>query len=465
MTIPSENEIHRMVDKDPLSFEKYLLRAIDGSKSFFQRVRDTLCRTDTGTDVNDFTMAPHNEIYRALLNYYTIRPDMAAANISEQACRSFLQAAAEGGSGNIGLHEVDQIALYVRDVLQAIDPAEAVAMVSASYEYWLKKRRLRKLFNSVTSKENWNPDTFVDDAITQRKEIDRLREKKRTKFAFGDGMDEGEFDLERFSTGIPALDASLGGGWARTEYTLWIAPTGAGKTVMAMQQGVTLVRQKLKGIIISTEQRHIELEPRIVSAWANIPFDRIKDGIKERHLTHMESMAVNQLKLELKESLWIENWMHDRSKSILNDLDDLVESYKKEHGSCDFVILDWIGGALGERAKSNPEIIRHLFQHTSDKMADLARDHDIITHAFIQAHPGQARNKQEIDSSMISECKTAGVNATNILGISALLANADDHNTFKEEQYIHCSKSRKGGARKVRVRREFGYQRFKDWWT
>lgn len=463
MMISKDNPAYELAAKRNEDYEKYLIRAIDGSRAFFDRVKDTLCVSETGKDTDDFAKPYHNEIYRAIKRYYEVRSDIDAANISPSACRAFLQTSAEGGSGNIGIDEVETLTTYVTSTLQQVDVREAVSMVSEAYDFWLKRRRMRKMFQSVVSRENWDPDELMDQVKQTVSHIDHNQKKNQTSFTFGDGLDSEELDLIRYSSGLPALDAALGGGWAKTEYTLWIAPTSAGKTVMALQQGVTLVRQGLVGVIITTEQRNIELEPRVISAWANVPFDRIKDGVKMNKLTHTEAIALQKLRAELQGKLFFENWMFDRSKSVVNDLSTLVDEYKKKYGRCDFVILDWIGGALGEGL--TPEGIRLTYQKTSDKMADMARDHDIITMAFIQANVTQSRNRKDIDASMISECKMAGANATNIIGISALIDRADNAATvYSQEQWLHCSKTRKGPTAPVRVRREFEYQRFKAWW-
>jgi len=462
---PPENPYHLLVDKNPDMFEKALLNAVDGSRAMLNRVKDTLCRTDAGAVTDDFGVPGHNEIYKALEYYYAMRPSLDSARMGSTAARMFFEAAASNGSPNLGLDEVEEAVAHLVDI-QSMDHGECVAMVSGGYDYWLKKRRIKKIYQAATSQEDWNPDDLIENARRQHSAITKNSGAPQTKFAFGAGVKAGKLHVQRFSSGIAKLDVSLGGGWGRTEAALWIAGTGAGKTVMACQQAVTLARQGLVGALITTEQPHEELEPRIISAHANIPFDRIKDGVDRNQLTHEEALRMDNLMASLETGMFIEDWMHDRSKSIGTDLDELVESYKKEHGRCDYIILDWIGGALGQMSLNNIEHIRQIYQMTADKLCDLAREHNMIVQFYAQANPVQAKNKQKIDHTMLAECKTMGRNATYILGISALEEDGCDDTkpSFKPEQFIHSSKGRKSMTYPVRVRRDFGYQRFSDWW-
>lgn len=453
-----------MVNTDQEQFEKLLIRAVDGSRTFYERVRDTLCVTDLNADIDDFGVPAHNDLYRSIADYYLIRSDKDATNIPGHVLKSMMQSRAAAGSPNIGLDEVDDVIPYMLEI-QALPFEDALAVATGGYEYWLKKRRLKRMFNASTSMEDWDPDTLITNAQQAQAQISRATQQQ-TKFEFGAGIKKGKIIVERYSSGISKLDAVLGGGWGRKEYCLWIAGSGGGKTVMACQQAVTLANQGLLGVYISTEQPHEELEPRIISAQANIPFERVKDGIDWDKLTAEEAVRVRAVMENLAGKLFFEDWMNDRSKTVVADLDNLVHEYKKIHGRCDFLILDWLGGALGEGITATDQM-RLVINQTDDKMSDLAREHDMITHAYAQAHPIQSKNKERVDRTMVTDCKTVGRNATYILGISSMedLENVNDTATYKLEQKIHCSKARKSVPAPIRVRRDFGFQRFKDWWT
>lgn len=452
-----------MVDKDPMEFERFLIKAVDGSKVFFDRVKASLCTTDLGQEVDDFQVPGHNALYKALYTYYSLRSDVTAANAPAPMMKSFLGSEAMAGSKNLGLDEVDDAITHFQGI-QALEHADAVAIASGGFEYWLKKRRLKRMFHAATSMEDWNPDMLLENAQKERDAITKANMTRKTRTSFGECMDQETLDIPRFSSGIAALDAVLGGGWGRKEHVMWIAPSGAGKTVMACQQGVTLARQGLTGCIITTEQHAEELEPRIISAFANIEFKKIKDKIDKSKLTYDELKRIAEVRQVIEGRLFFENWMEDRSLSVVSDLENLVEEYKREYGRMDFVILDWLGGALGGQS-SDPGELRLVMQNTADKMSDLARQQNIICQSFAQAHPTLSKNKLRVDQTMISDCKTVGRTATYIFGISAVeTREVDAHESYMREQQLFCSKGRKSVPAPIKIRREFEYQRFSDPW-
>jgi hypothetical protein len=97
-------------------------------------------------------------------------------------------------------------------------------------------------------------------------------------------------------------------------------------------------------------------------------------------------------------------------------------------------------------------------------MSDAARDFNIVTFTFAQAHVDRAYRRVAVDSTCLAECKQLGVNMTGILGLTGLL---EDHNggdddgkpLFAQNQWMYISKARKSAGNKVPFKREFNYQR------
>jgi replicative DNA helicase len=258
----------------------------------------------------------------------------------------------------------------------------------------------------------------------------------------------------------------MGGGFARGEHVLVIAPTGAGKTVMACQVASHMCSNKLSGILVSTEQSHYELEPRFVSASCHVPFNRVKDGFTpEKHLTATEYKAYRSLREEvIGDRLAIENWGDDSSRSLITHFDLMVREFLETHDSLDFIILDWLGGALGAMATSS-EQKRTMLQNAADYMATVAKKYNIITLSFAQAHPVQGANNRKVDQSVILDCKTLGLNASWVFGISAMENKPEDADnntqaTYSDNQFLWCSKGRKSMAVGVALTRNFAFQRF-----
>jgi hypothetical protein len=182
-------------------------------------------------------------------------------------------------------------------------------------------------------------------------------------------------------------------------------------------------------------------------------------------LTTLQKSAIKFITDQLNGKFFIEDWSRGNKQSIETDLELCIERFEDqvEH-KCEWVIFDWIGRGLG-RTYDDPGAQRLALQRTVDTLVDIARMRDMITIGMAQAHVGQSAGKKRIDDTMVPENKTLGVNATVVMGVSAIptdIREADDGNaaSYQDEQYLYISKSRKAQGRLISVKREFNYQRF-----
>jgi hypothetical protein len=337
---------------------------------------------------------------------------------------------------------------------------ESTRIVSLGLITWLKKVRLGYVVPDETQHTDYNPDNVVKVLAEHNAAIDKLVTDQSASFVpFGTGLDEADDGATRISTGLRCLDEPLGGGLARGESTLFIAATGVGKTVAATHLAAHFAGMGLRGLLITTEEKRKALELRIVSNRANIPYKRIREKFDERQLQSDELARYRAVRKQLETQLTIIEWLGDRSRSVREDLD--IEVLKC--APVDFVILDWIGGALGS---TTPELVRLAFQGAADKLAEIALRHNIICIGMAQAHPGQSRNKAKVDSTMLCECKTMGQRAANIIGMSGLRVideeGRESEILYRDKQYFYISKCRKSKGGLKPFIREFDYQRIRD---
>lgn len=279
-----------------------------------------------------------------------------------------------------------------------------------------------------------------------------------------------ELDIRRIQSGLTQLDAKIGGGFGEKEHSLFIAGTGGGKTVMACQLAATFALNGEPGIFISTEQGHEELEPRIYSNLCSIPFNLIKDGVKEDKLPEDKLKLVEELDRQLAAKLTFLDWKDDRSKSVMQDLENEVLRFTETKGfPPKWMIFDWIGGGLGQLSVKDLALVRQIYQLTADKMAQIADTHNMVTISFAQAATAKAKNNAKIDSDCMAECKSMGRAAVNIIGISALTDNTDEQEgvnappMYRDKQFFYVSKARKGEGAMIPFRREFAFQRIRNW--
>jgi hypothetical protein len=457
-------EIKKLVDSQPEEFELMLLCSLDKFPAHMAKVHGSLCRDPEGNFVRDFDDYRNNALYRVLDSYHALMSKQSDnyPRLSEQMAGVYLVTHARDGRMGVAMEDVQEVLKRLREV-RMMNPAHCFMLSREGYSYWIRKQRMYSILKSGTASKSWDPDELMGQVSEQLSGVGGSQE--RTLFELSETLSSRPEEVDRISTGMAALDASLAGGLGKKEYVLFIAPQGAGKTVLACQLATTMSLQGDVGLLVTTEQPDVELAPRMVSNNCNIPFGRFtKQGFHAEHgWTQDEVHRYREWVKEIRGRLYIKNW--DKAKSVTANLEEVIREVLKVAGKLDYLVLDWIGGAMGVISANDSSAIRHHYQFTSDAMADIADDHNLRAVAFAQAHPVRALNKKKVDASCIAECASMGRNATAVFGITALLDQmADDESdvVYSKNQFFYCSKGRKAENKHVRVQRDFGYQRFKS---
>ena len=435
------------------------------SKAFFENMSPVICvdPQNPGKPFEDFSYPVDNLIYRMAAQY---RVSTAGKPGTEVVPFQYLQitASAYAVIGDILPDQVPMVEARAQQILA--QPVEGVLpVIEDLVSYWLGKSRAQKIAMRAAADPQWTPEDLVREIS---KSVDAAQQTKNSAYRFevGDGHRSGKLDIKRLQSGLPEYDRRMAGGFGYREFTLGIAATGAGKTVMACQLAATFACNGFPGMLITTEQAHEELEPRLYSNFCDIPFHLIVDGVNLEKLPPDKRAAVQAFDARIKGKMDILDWNTDRSKSIVQDLQNEVVKFKDVHGYAPhWLIFDWIGGALGEMSKQDMLAIRQVYQSTADKIADIAVRENMVCIAFAQANILQAKNNIRIDSSTIAECKTLGRAATTIFGISCLQENVESMETggaapYTNKQYLFISKARKGVGGLIPVFRKFENQKF-----
>ena len=465
-----------LVDARTDWFEETVLSSIIYDPSFYSRIANVLCiNPENQKYIGEFHKDLDNEIYRAVDEYYR---HLGGANPKPIHVR-FAIALLEGMANKGEIIDVDEVEMAMErlaEVRKAYVGPSSISIASGGFAHWLTKVRTVRIMQEGTATDNWSSAELLTRVQTVSGVIKRT-EDKQTVFKFGEGLAQVQVDVQRYSTGLHRFDQAMGGGLARKESTLFVAPPSAGKTILGLQLGFTLAMDsKLKVLYITTEQPHDELELRILSNFCSIRFELIKDGFsKERMTTKSQVECYTRLMDELPDRMSIKDWKEDRSKSVLTDLDSEIKRFQDDNGGLDVIILDWIGGALGQNLLNDPGAIRHVYQLTADRVSDIAGDTDlvgkrgVVSIAFAQAHPSLSVNKKMVDASCISECKSMHRNYTNGAGITALLDQAfidagdsGGNPIYSKIQNFYGFKGRKAVGGCSPFRREYQYQRIVD---
>ncbi len=355
----------------------------------------------------------------------------------------------------------------------AIKLSTVLPIANQGLAIWLGKQRTARVVQEHTADPNWSADDMHADVRANLQAVNRV-DGADTFIEFGYSLDNQILDVKRIEIpGLPGLSKHMGGGLARGEGNLIVAPQGSGKTIFACQVGSGLVieNELLTGIIATTEQSSAQLEPRVVSCHCGVPYNRIMDRFDESLLLPHEKTEYRLMRQALKGRLFWEDWnKEDRSRSITSDIYDVVHQRQDQLGKpIDFFILDWIGGALGATDLKNADKIRHIYQMTADTLFQLAKDENMIVIAMAQAAMATSQNTIRVDATKIAECKSMGANATNVVGITAMYdENAMDQMVeggepvWANRQFFYASKTRMGPGGKCSFLRKYEYQKMVD---
>lgn len=479
----ADSELERYGSMPKEQYEEYVLCAIMHDLEFFRSIKDTFCvNTTNGAVMNDFSIKAHYVIYRALLTWYnftkeSMQPLMEEKDIIEVLdilCTEDKPIIVKGLCGSVTakyLHIKNDISVPV-----------AISFVKSTFKVWWESARQR----AILSKYNTYPDSagknLLDELsanISAIKDNDRQESFKDFSIVIDD-----DADVKRIPLGVDFrnLSINLGGGLGRKEHAIFVAPTGAGKTVFSCQLASSVADQGYKVLYITTEQPVDELIPRIMSCWSfkepgrhdpsrlpRIPFNLIKDGFSKKVL---EALSAEQKEVLARyankfSTLHFEEWI-GTSKDAKTSLKDSIRRYIDKYGGCDFVLLDWIGAKLGYGM--DPQRKRQEFYDAAQTMKDLSYEFGMAALSTAQA-TADAVGKKFITEHDIATCKTLHEQAAVGFGLSAMrtidaktIAESstagDAKDAYAPQQNVYCFKSRKSTGKHWVVTRNFGFQRF-----
>lgn len=412
---------------------------------------------------NDFSTPQLMGLYHAIKLYLQISGP-CGGRVSPELFQRCLQLTVEQ-SLFVSASDIPELACYLDSILGA-DWKPTVQLLNDYTQEWLKIRRTSLLLHKYKT-EQWQPDELRTRIGSEVSRIEESGGSKDTMFAFGHGIDNPEVEVPRLLTRIAGLDRALGGGPGYGEGFLFIAGTGVGKTVLATQLAMNFsVHGRKKGLMVTTEEKHRALEKRIVANYCQIPYTMLlKDNFRIDSLSPTHQEAYAKLRAEMKDRLIIYEWPKGVGRSVQNGLSDDLKRAADKMGGIDYMVLDWIGGAISE-GESDPGVVRMLYQNGGDTMAELADTQKIVTISFAQAHIDRCYNKLMVDSRALAECKQLGRNMTGIVGVSGMVNPQEEmmngRPNYSDDQALYISKARKGEGGLVRVKRQMNLQRFLD---
>ena len=446
--------VKAIVDNNMAEFEFYVLACAVKHREFFRGVAGKLCEDLEGECIGDFSEDAHNLTFYMLTIYLQmlgLNAPIPMKNVLNMVMQNCIQ------KGEVLIPGEDDVVSDMFYKCVEYDTDQCLDIAREGFYYWLQKKRTIYLLEKYGRTKSSSQIANILQKETSH--LHAIKPEAHLK-TFGMGVRDKELDVRRLKTGFHKLDAAMGGGPGMGEFCLAISVQGGGKTVLACQMASSMSLNGAKGVLISTEQRHDELEPRIIACHANIPFDKIKDKVDLDTLLPEEVARYEDLEKKLTGNFLIANWGDKISNTVVADLTEEIDRCANMMGGLDYVVLDWLGGRLGAGGK-DPAAKRQLYQEAADCMGNTARTMRVATIGMAQANMKQAANRKSIDSTHLAENKQLGATASTIVGISSLLAGEEEGAPiFSPEQFLYLSKARKSVGGHVPIKRAFSYQKF-----
>lgn len=450
-----------LINSDINHFECMVLQRLAYDQEFFSKTLELLKTDPFGEEVENFSKDENNAAFAVIAQLAPIL--QPAPTYNEALVTSAFVAVANQGK-YLSPGDAPSWAGWLIQVLQ-MDYTVTCAMTEIGFEHWMTNK-WHKLIMDKSKMENWPMDQMSEALNKCRERLSVLSGEAAVMYSSSD-IRKGKKDdnVERFPTRIKDFNAKVGGGPGRREGWLWIGARGAGKTVAGGNLAVDFIKDGRYGLIITTELPAEEFYYRLWSDMAHIPITLLQDGVKDHMLGPEQIKSLDEADELLTKNLRIYEWPRGSERSIITGLEaDIARAERALGHKLDFLILDWIGGALGAQ-EMDPAKIRLLYQYAADQMGFLAKSHDAVTVSLAQAHVERGLNKAWVDDRALAECKQMGREMVGVVGITGMLSSEEDmaegKSNFMNEQAWCIAKARKGSGGKSVVKRDFLFQRFK----
>ncbi len=343
---------------------------------------------------------------------------------------------------------------------------EMEPLVIKGFSWWLRKKRVAAVINREGSKSSWNPWELTEQINAAGQSIASGQGKKR--FKMSEGFVDKSQRPKRLLTGIPRMDAALGGGCPYGASMLALTVQGGGKTVWAGQLTTGLLMNNgsdIRGLFISTEEDVDEFWARVVSNKLHVDYNLLKDGVDLSELDDQHREDAVELARTMDQQLSFVKWEASGNGLTFGEkLKSIIDDHIREHGRLDFLVFDWLGAALTEQVSKDANNIRIIYDLAAKELCQMARDQNFFCCYLAQASIVQSEGKKKIRANHVAECKSLGEKAQIVLGISGLKtkddSSQDGEDAFESRQYMFFDKLRKAKGRLLAVDREFHYMRF-----
>ena len=269
------------------------------------------------------------------------------------------------------------------------------------------------------------------------------------------------------------MDHALGELLQPGNFLLAAGPTGGGKTILACQFAGHALSKGIGVLYISTAIGQDRCGLRLASAFCDIPYRAIVDGISFTQMsghkvacpdTYGAVRATKWLNLKYKSDKFCRFAKLESDTLDLDvDLEEILEETQKSGFAPQLLILDQIEMA-DLRDGVDAFALRSAMLKVAKAMKRIAMEKNILAIGFCQADVDHY-DQEDMDASCIAECKALAEPADAFIGISHLYAHGNTPAESGTDRALtqYFTVSIKGSeTRSIPVQRHFAFQRFED---
>jgi hypothetical protein len=465
----NELDISVWLDQDPgrlIEVDKWIIKAALRDYDFWLKCSEKVCvdPTGSGMDLRDFNDYKHNVIFIGLKKFFNVITGSLTASGTftvpdPTLFIEFLRQEAKQGH-LCSEAELDGIATEYVALLG--DSGNYAAAANRALPFWLTRKRAQY----IASGRDLTLEKLMRAVEQHADVVSTVSDNSESIVFYGEHPRNRDASGQIMLSDLSGLSRAIGGFFAGDAY-MFQSPSGGGKTVMACQLLVEFVKAHLDVVFISTEQPWKEIEPRILASSCNIPIDRPYlinrfDYFGAKAYKAEMARIVAWEAMAAKHFLFV-RWNTDNSQSVRTDLEATIRLATAKFGKKPkVVILDWVGGALGDNVDAAN--LRFAYQAAADAFASAADKHQFIGIATAQSK--NDRNYRALSAEQLAENKSMHRKFTTLVGITAIVENEEEskldpnNRRCRAEQWLDISKARKGMEMRIRVRRQFDMQKF-----
>jgi KaiC/GvpD/RAD55 family RecA-like ATPase len=460
---PSKVKLFSSMGED--EFELIVLNAIMHDVEVFTKFKGVLCvHPETKQFHKDFSRDIHNAVYQIIQQVYALVPSIS-----------------RGTSADIGLYRIVVNATLARPDAQFLeaeiqDVLGLILQLKATYEptschacaqeipEWLSHMRTRHCLIDASYKRVADPKAHASDLALWTAPLSVVDGKDLScQKVVADHFYTPEVEDEEkpMKTPFAALNEMLGGGFYRKECVGFVAPSGAGKTVVGCQMAAYWASQGFKGLYIMTEGTPRELIARMAACDLRIPYNTIVRKRKASTYSTEQLTRINNYIATIGEQLRFSEW-REGDKTAVADIPMEIERARKELGRVDFLVFDWIGQGVQNKTNQDKANIRHHYIDAMNAIVARIFEYDMVGFVAIQA-TDEASKKKVIDGSCVGEARGMIKPVHVLLGLSALKKpgqeDVDREDVYETTQWLTMAKNRAGKSGMLRVKRRYDQQR------